>query len=182
MLSVNEINLLKSQNEALKKQNKALQKELRRKDEQLEAVSKELDEYIQNLSKPEFERLIKGIRCQHLVLDECSQSHHDNCHGVQQCILDLEAELKPLTDEYFNGLTTVEIAELAKKSIRLTAENRELENRLEDLTAELENLRERYTEVLKLAKENADANEYCLQELEKENEKLKEKVSGQNAR
>ena len=127
MLSMHEINLLEAQNEALKKQNASLQAELRRKDEQLEAVSKELDEYIQNLSKPEFERLIKGIRCQHLVLDECSQSHHDNCHGVQQCILDLEAELKPLTDEYFNGLTTVEIAELAKKSIRLIAENRELE-------------------------------------------------------
>ena len=176
MLSMHEINLLEAQNEALKKQNASLQAELRRKDEQLEAVSKELDEYIQNLSKPEFERLIKGIRCQHLVLDECSQSHHDNCHGVQQCILDLEAELKPLTDEYFNGLTTVEIAELAKKSIRLTAENRELENKLEDMTAELEDLRERYDDVLRLAKENADVNEYCLQALEKENAELKEKV------
>lgn len=137
MLSVNEINLLEAQNKALKKQNSSLQKELRRKDEQLNAVSNELDEYVQKLSKPEFERLIKGIRCQHLVLDECSQNHHDNCHGVQQCILDLEAELKPLTDEYFNGLTTVEIAELAKKSIRLTAENRELEKENKELKKKL---------------------------------------------
>lgn len=32
-------------------------------------------------------------RCQHLVLDECSQEHHNNCLGFQQCILDLEKEL-----------------------------------------------------------------------------------------
>lgn len=95
MLSVNEINLLKSQNEALKKQNKALQKELCRKDEQLEAVSKELDEYIQKLTKHEFELLLQ--------------------------------------DEYFKGLNVNQILELAKKSIRLTTENRGLEKENEEL-------------------------------------------------
>ena len=144
MLSVNEINLLKSQNEALKKQNTSLQKELRRKREQLEAVSKELDEYIQKLSKPEFEKLLQ--------------------------------------DDYFKGLNINQILELAKKSIRLTAENRKLEEGMEDLNTELESLREQYHTVLNLAKQNADANEYCLQELEKENKELKKKLGVNNER
>jgi len=32
---------------------------------------------------------------------------------------------------------------------------------------------QKYNEILKLAKENADSNEFCIQELEKENEQLK---------
>ena len=99
MLSVNEINLLEAQNKALKKQNSSLQKELRRKDEQLKAVSKELDEYIQNLSNSEFEKLLQ--------------------------------------DNYFKGLNVNQILELAKKSIRLTAENRELEKENKELKMKL---------------------------------------------
>ena len=105
MLSIQEINLLKSQNEALKKQNNSLQKEVRRKDEQLNAISNELDEYVQKLSKPEFELLLQ--------------------------------------DDYFKGLNVNQILELAKKSIRLTAENRELENKLEEADAKTENLIEK---------------------------------------
>lgn len=82
---------------------------------------------------------------------------------------------KLLQDNYFKGLNINQILELAKKSIRLTAENRELENKLEDITTELEDLRKRYDIVLKLAKENVDANEYCIQELIRENEELKMK-------
>lgn len=138
MLSIHEINLLQAQNEALKKQNRELQEEIRRKDEQLKAVSKELDEYIQNLSNSEFEKLLQ--------------------------------------DNYFKGLNVNQILELAKKSIRLTAENRKLEEGMEDLNTELESLREQYHTVLNLAKQNADANEYCIQELESENEELKNKI------
>lgn len=95
MLSINDINLLQSQNEGLKKQNTSLQKELRRKNEQLEAVSNELDEYVQRLTTHEFELLLQ--------------------------------------DEYFKGLNVNQILELARKSIRLTAENRELEKENEKL-------------------------------------------------
>lgn len=137
MLSINEINLLKSQNERLKKQNKELQKENKFLKEQNKVIANELDEYIQKLSNSEFEKLLQ--------------------------------------DNYFKGLNINQILELAKKSIRLTAENRELENKLEDITTELEDLRKRYDIVLKLAKENADANEYCIQELIRENEELKMK-------
>lgn len=38
---------------------------------------------------------------------------------------------KPLRDDYFKGLTIAQIAELAKKSTRLTEENRNLENFIE---------------------------------------------------
>ena len=48
-----------------------------------------------------------------------------------------EQELKPFKDKYFSGLTNENIAELAKKSIRLTAYNSELQEN-ETLTAELE--------------------------------------------
>lgn len=41
--------------------------------------------------------------------------------------------LEPFEDEYFEGLDTKLIAELAKKSIRLTTENRKLENKLSDI-------------------------------------------------
>lgn len=41
------------------------------------------------------------------------------------------------------------------------------------LKQENEALNKKYTEVLTLAKQNADANEFVIQDLEKENEKLK---------
>lgn len=41
--------------------------------------------------------------------------------------------LEPFNDEYFKGLDTKQIAELAKKSIRLTTENRKLENALDEI-------------------------------------------------
>lgn len=44
-----------------------------------------------------------------------------------------EEEIKPFLDPYFKGLDFKTIAELAKKSIRITAYNRELEDKLEDI-------------------------------------------------
>jgi cell division protein FtsB len=44
-----------------------------------------------------------------------------------------EQDLEPFKDGYFKGLTMEQIAELAKKSIRLTTENRKLENKLSDI-------------------------------------------------
>lgn len=41
--------------------------------------------------------------------------------------------LEPFEDEYFNGLDTTVIAELAKKSIRLSTENRRLEDALDEI-------------------------------------------------
>lgn len=49
-----------------------------------------------------------------------------NFHKYKQAI-------EPFQDEYFKGLDTKQIVELAKKSIRLTTENRKLENKLSDI-------------------------------------------------
>lgn len=49
--------------------------------------------------------------------------------------------------------------------------------RIAELSEANERLERQYEDVLKLAKENADSNEYCLQELEQENERLKEKYN-----
>lgn len=44
-----------------------------------------------------------------------------------------EEDIKPFLDPYFKGLDFKTIAELAKKSIRITAENCELEHKIEDV-------------------------------------------------
>lgn len=49
---------------------------------------------------------------------------------------DLLEKLEPFNDPYFKGLSNFHIAELAKKSIRLTKENVELTDKLELLTRE----------------------------------------------
>lgn len=58
----------------------------------------------------------------------------------------------------------------------LEQENRELKaykDVNEDFKKAWDELNKKYTEVLKLAKENADSNEYCLQELEQKYEQLR---------
>lgn len=48
-------------------------------------------------------------------------------------IAELEETLEPFNDPYFKGLDSKTIAELAKKSIRLTTYNRKLEDALQDI-------------------------------------------------
>lgn len=57
-----------------------------------------------------------------------------DCLNYATTLVDKCQELiDPLLDPYFRGLSCPEIAELAKKSIRLTAENRRLEEALEEI-------------------------------------------------
>jgi len=44
-----------------------------------------------------------------------------------------EEDIKPFLDPYFKGLDFKTLAELAKKSIRITAENRKYENTLVEI-------------------------------------------------
>ena len=87
---------------------------------------------------------------------------------------------KPFDDAYFKGLSYEQIAELAKKSIRVTSYNRRLEKMLEDSNAQIETLTDKYNQAAKqynslwkhlehvreLAVKNANAFEYCLKGLE----------------
>ena len=65
----------------------------------------------------------------------------------EELIKTQEEQLEPFNDEYFKNMDTKTIAELAKKSIRLTSENRKLEEECEkqkikvaDILSEKENL------------------------------------------
>ena len=61
------------------------------------------------------------------------------CESIAiQELSDMYFKTRPFEDDYFNGLTYKDIAELAKKSIRLTAENRRLEDEIEKLRGEKE--------------------------------------------
>lgn len=60
--------------------------------------------------------------------------------------------LEEIEDEYFKGLDTKQIAELAKKSIRLTTENRKLENKLSDIAGICEQILDGEDYVRRIAK------------------------------
>ena len=115
----------------------------------------------------------------------------------KRLIEDCEDRFLPFRDEYFKGLTFEQIAELAKKSIRVTSDNRRLEDNIEDLNEKIEMLTDKYNSTVKqynallkhlehvreLAAKNASAYEYCLKGLEdkvdgltKQNAILKERL------
>ena len=64
---------------------------------------------------------------------------------LQEQVNKLKAELEPFQDKYFKGLDNITIAELAKKSIRITAENCKLEKTLTEI-------KEHFDEECKLCK------------------------------
>lgn len=55
------------------------------------------------------------------------------CEDAVQDLSDLMIKCMPFEDEYFKGLSYEMIADLAKKSLRLTSENSDLRNKLEDI-------------------------------------------------
>lgn len=63
-----------------------------------------------------------------IIIDTKSQNK-----GLIEQNRELQKELEPFKDDYFKGLDNKTIAELAKKSIRITAENRRLENCMQEI-------------------------------------------------
>ena len=59
-----------------------------------------------------------------------------NADANEYCLQELEKRLEPFQDEYFTGLNERQIADLAKKSIRLTKENAKLIECLEEIQEE----------------------------------------------
>lgn len=57
----------------------------------------------------------------------------ENADANEYCLQELEKRLAPFQDDYFKGLTEEQIAELAKKSIRITKDNCELTHAIEDI-------------------------------------------------
>lgn len=87
---------------------------------------------INNLQKEneELKSKLKRLQRQYKnVLDLAKK----NADANKYCLQELEKRLEPFQDDYFIGLNEKQIAKLAKKSIRLTAYNRKLEDCLEEI-------------------------------------------------
>ena len=69
---------------------------------------------------------------------ETKEELHKQLKRLEQENKELKARLTPFEDSYFNGLSSIEIAGLAKKSIRITTYNRQLEHAIEEIDKKLE--------------------------------------------
>ena len=70
------------------------------------------------------------------IKEQLKQTHTQYNKVVAQN-RELQQELKPMRDPYFKGLSTDVIAELAKKSIRVTADNSDLFNLVQDIAEKI---------------------------------------------
>ena len=125
---------------------------------------------------------IKRSTCRHSKL--CKRAICEDCATFT--IYNLNEQLKPFKDDYFKGLSNEVIAELAKKSIRLTTEIRELDTLIENLCEPLECSRnDLYSSAVRLQKIAAiamqmhedwnnfdDINENYIENIKTENSKL----------
>ena len=72
------------------------------------------------------------------MLKDLSYENQKFCYQIEE----QTKQLEPFKDEYFKGLDNVAIAKLAKKSIRITAENSKLEQTLIEIKEIVENMNE----------------------------------------
>jgi FtsZ-binding cell division protein ZapB len=70
-----------------------------------------------------------------VMFKDLSYENQKFCYQIEE----QTKQLEPFKDEYFKGLETIVIAELAKKSIRITAENSKLEKILTEIKEIAEN-------------------------------------------
>ena len=112
---------------------KTVYEQLKRKEEECEKLKEEIK--------------INGFGCFNIEMSEQLDQLKAENDGLKTMLKDLSYEnqkfcyqieeqtkqLEPFKDEYFKGLDMEAIAELAKKSIRLATENRELEDENEKL-------------------------------------------------
>lgn len=101
-------------------------------------------------------------------------------------LMEENAELKRQLDGA-RGLVTVgnkqftqaleKINELEKQLEQAHYDNKELEDKLDMVCKQYNSLLKHHNDILKSAKEGLDSYEFCLQDLEKENERLKQELS-----
>ena len=71
------------------------------------------------------------------AIEEQLKQTHAQYNKVVAQNRELQQELKPMRDPYFKNLSTDVIAELAKKSIRVTADNSDLFNLVQDIAEKI---------------------------------------------
>lgn len=121
---------------------KRLIDQLKKENEELKAENEEVNDRMADV----IYRATRGrLSYSNYTLDTIEQAFNDQLEILSESKVEeeineikskyyrYEQALEPFQDEYFKGLDTKQIAELAKKSIRLTTENRKLENKLSDI-------------------------------------------------
>lgn len=106
-------------------------KQLKRKERECEELKEKLirisGEYKDTLSIVEDMAIFLGLeRIDHFNIYQCY-------YKLKEMLNEYRQELEPFKDDYFKNLDTKTIAELAKKSIRLTTENRKFEDALDEI-------------------------------------------------
>ena len=88
-------------------------------------------------------------RCTHYVLGECSQEHHNNCVGRNQCIKDLEQENERL--KVYKSITPLKVKMLVKTlaEIKDCFGNYKKEQDYLSFVSELNQILQKISEVLK---------------------------------
>lgn len=124
-----------------REQNNCYYKQLKRKEQECDKLKKELFSFMNGDYCAEgCEKMNNAFRDAHKCIleekEELKVLFKDLSYENQKLGYKIEEQtkqLEPFKDEYFKGLETIVIAELAKKSIRLTTENRKLENALDEI-------------------------------------------------
>lgn len=106
-------------------------KQLKRKERECEELKEKLirisGEYKDTLSIVEDMAIFLGLeRIDHFNIYQCY-------YKLKEMLNEYRQELEPFKDDYFKNLDTKTIAELAKKSMRLTTENRKFEDALDEI-------------------------------------------------
>lgn len=143
-------------------------KQRKRKERECEELKEKLirisGEYKDTLSIVEDMAIFLGLeRIDHFNIYQCYYKLKEMLNKYRQ-------ELKPFKDDYFKNLDTKTIAELAKKSMRLTTENRKLEDALD----EIENIADDYNRVEKTSQYYRDG----FDEIQNVTNKVKGGVNG----
>lgn len=143
-------------------------KQRKRKERECEELKEKLirisGEYKDTLSIVEDMAIFLGLeRIDHFNIYQCY-------YKLKEMLNEYRQELKLFKDDYFKNLDTKTIAELAKKSMRLTTENRKLEDALD----EIENIADDYNRVEKTSQYYRDG----FDEIQNVTNKVKGGVNG----
>ena len=152
------------------KQLKAKEQECERTKERLESFQKDYSKLYQVVENKGYIKELDQLKAEN---DELKVMFKDLSYENQKFSYQIEEQtkqLEPFKDEYFKGLDNVVIAELAKKSIRITAENRKLEQTLIEIKEiarvgafywkHYKEESKRYNEILQKISECEGNNEY----------------------